>query len=128
MKLFLTQSANVGDAKAYLLHEVFRASAQKANVSIVETPAEADLVLVFGSVLPNNPALVGKKVFIIGEAIAMISPEVTLANALANGADYVAPKSAVSFTEVSGVKKIVAVTACQTGVAHTFMSAEAIEA
>ena len=97
MKLFLTQSANVGDAKAYLLHEVFRAAAQKANVSIVETPAEADLVLVFGSVLPNTPALVGKKVFIIGEAIAMISPEVTLANALANGADYVAPKSAVSF-------------------------------
>ena len=35
MKLFLTQSANVGDAKAYLLHEVFRAAAQKANVSIV---------------------------------------------------------------------------------------------
>ena len=128
MKLFLTQSANVGDAKAYLLHEVFRAAAQKANVSIVETPAEADLVLVFGSVLPNNPDLVGKKVFIIGEAIAMISPEVTLANALANGADYVAPKSAVSFTGVSGVKNIVAVTACPTGVAHTFMSAEAIEA
>ena len=50
MKLFLTQSANVGNAKAYLLHEVFRAAAQKANVSIVETPAEADLVLVFGSV------------------------------------------------------------------------------
>ena len=106
MKLFLTQSANVGNAKAYLLHEVFRAAAQKANVSIVETPAEADLVLVFGSVLPNNPALVGKKVFIIGEAIAMISPEVTLANALANGADCVAPKSAVSFTGVSGVKNI----------------------
>ncbi len=105
MKLFLTQSANVGNAKAYLLHEVFRAAAQKANVSIVETPAEADLVLVFGSVLPNNPSLVGKKVFIIGEAIAMISPEVTLANALANGADYVAPKSAVSFIGVSSVKK-----------------------
>ena len=128
MKLFLTQSANVGDAKAYLLHEVFRSAAQKANVSIAETAAEADLVLVFGSVLPNNPNLVGKKVFIIGEAIAMISPEVTLANALANGADYVAPKSAVSFTGVSGVKNIVAVTACPTGVAHTFMSAEAIEA
>ena len=57
----------------------------------------------------------------------MISPEVTLANALANGADYVAPKSAVSFTGVSGVKNIVAITACPTGVAHTFMSAEAIE-
>ena len=34
----------------------------------------------------------------------------------------------MSFTGVSGVKNIVAVTACPTGVAHTFMSAEAIEA
>ncbi|MGV8429039.1 fructose PTS transporter subunit IIB, partial [Pseudomonas aeruginosa] len=32
------------------------------------------------------------------------------------------------FTGVSGVKNIIAVTACPTGVAHTFMSAEAIEA
>lgn len=63
MKLFLTQSANVGDVKAYLLHEVFSSSCTKANVSIVGTPAEADLVLVFGSVLPNNPDLVGKSLY-----------------------------------------------------------------
>ena len=42
--------------------------------------------------------------------------------------DYVQPtQSAVGFSGVSGVKNIVAVTACPTGVAHTFMSAEAIE-
>ncbi|OOF60048.1 fructose-specific PTS transporter subunit EIIC [Rodentibacter myodis] len=128
MKLFLTQSDNVGNAKAYLLREIFRTAAQKANVSIVENAAEADLALVFGSTLPNNAALVGKKVFMVGVDIAMISPEVTLANAIANGVDYVAPKSAVGFGGVSGVKNIVAVTACPTGVAHTFMSAEAIEA
>ena len=45
----------------------------------------------------------------------MISPEVTLANALANGADYVAPKSAVSFYRCFWCKNIVAVTACPTG-------------
>ena len=48
--------------------------------------------------------------------------------------EYVAPaQSAVNFGDVSnqlsatGVKNIVAVTACPTGVAHTFLSAEAIE-
>ena len=52
MKLFLTQSANVGHAKAYLLAETFRAAAQKNNVSIVDNAADADLVLVFGSSFP----------------------------------------------------------------------------
>ncbi|RIY32655.1 PTS fructose transporter subunit EIIBC [Psittacicella melopsittaci] len=37
-------------------------------------------------------------------------------------------ENAKAATETSGVKNIVAVTACPTGVAHTFMSAEAIEA
>ncbi|OOF51534.1 PTS fructose transporter subunit EIIBC [Rodentibacter genomosp. 1] len=127
MKLFLTQSPDIGRAKFYLLREVFRAAAQKANVSLVENIIEADLALVFGSQLPNNPVLMGKKVFMVGVDIAMNSPEVTLANALANGVDYVAPESAVNFAGISGVKNIVAVTACPTGVAHTFMSAEAIE-
>ncbi|QPB41568.1 fructose-specific PTS transporter subunit EIIC [Rodentibacter haemolyticus] len=127
MKLFLTQSNNVGSAKAYLLREVFREAAQKANVALVENAEEADLALVFGSQLPNNAALTGKKIFMVGVDIAMTSPEVTLANAMANGVDY-SPESAVNFAAVSGVKNIVAVTACPTGVAHTFMSAEAIEA
>ncbi|BFU60702.1 MULTISPECIES: fructose-specific PTS transporter subunit EIIC [Rodentibacter] len=127
MKLFLTQSNDVGSAKAYLLRKVFREAAQKANISLVENAAEADLALVFGSQLPNNAALTGKKIFMVGVDIAMTSPEVTLANAMANGVDY-SPESAVNFATVSGVKNIVAVTACPTGVAHTFMSAEAIEA
>ena len=59
---------------------------------------------------------------------AIASPEVTLTNALNQAVDYVQPvQSAVGFGGVSGVKNIVAVTACPTGVAHTFMSAEAIE-
>ncbi|VEH65133.1 PTS system fructose-specific transporter subunits IIBC [Rodentibacter pneumotropicus] len=61
MKLFLTHSSHVGKAKAYLLCEVLRTAAQKVNVSLVENAAEADVVLVVGSQLPNNAALVGKK-------------------------------------------------------------------
>lgn len=95
---------------------------------MVEQPKEADLVIVFGSTLPNSAELVGKKVFLANEDAAIASPEVTLTNALNQAVDYVQPaQSAVGFGGVSGVKNIVAVTACPTGVAHTFMSAEAIE-
>ncbi|MCX2961736.1 fructose-specific PTS transporter subunit EIIC [Rodentibacter caecimuris] len=128
MKLFLTQSDNVGSAKAYLLREVFRAAAQKADISLTENLAEADIALVVGATLPNNSALVGKKVLLVSEESAMNAPEATLTNAQTQAVDYVAPESAVSFNGVSKVKNIVAVTACPTGVAHTFMSAEAIEA
>ena len=73
--------------------------------------------------------LVGKKVFLANEDAAIASPEVTLTNALNQAVYYVQPaQSVVGFGGVSGIKNIVAVTACPTGVAHTFMSAEAIEA
>lgn len=124
MNLFLTQSSQLGAAKAFLLQQVFGGAAKKANLTLVNNANEADLVVVFGASLPNNPALAGKKVFLVSEESAMNAPEVTLSNAQTQAVDYVAPQSAVN----SGVKNIVAVTACPTGVAHTFMSAEAIEA
>ena len=128
MNLFLTQSPQIGAAKAYLLRQALSVAAKKANHTVVEQPKEADLVIVFGSSLTNSADLVGKKVFLANEDAAIASPEVTLTNALNQAVDYVQPvQSAVGFGGVSGVKNIVAVTACPTGVAHTFMSAEAIE-
>lgn len=128
MKLLLTPSADIGGAKAYLLREVLRVAAQKANITIVENVAEADVVIVFGSTLPNSTALEGKKVFFAPEEAVMNGPEAILAAAQVNAVPYAAPKTAVGFSNITdGVKNIVAVTACPTGVAHTFMSAEAIE-
>ena len=128
MKLLLTLSADIGGAKAYLLREVLRVAAQKANITVVENVAEADVVIVFGSTLPNSTALEGKKVFFAPEEAVMNGPEAILAAAQVNAVPYVVPKTAVGFSDITdGVKNIVAVTACPTGVAHTFMSAEAIE-
>ena len=90
--------------------------AKKANHTVVEQAKEADLVIVFGSTLPTTAELVGKKVFLANEDAAIASPEVTLTNALNQAVDYVQPtQSAVGFSGVSGVKNIVAVTACPTG-------------
>lgn len=134
MNIFITQSAEVGAAKAYLLEQVLAVAARKENHQVVEHLKEADIVIVVGNMLPVNPQLMGKKVYLIGVEQAFDLPESTITDSLFMAKEYVAPaQSAVNFGGVSnqlsatGVKNIVAVTACPTGVAHTFMSAEAIE-
>ena len=89
---------------------------KKPIILWLKQATDADLVIVFGSSLPNSAELVGKKVFLVNEDAAIASPEVTLTNALNQAVDYVQPaQSAVGFCGVSGVKNIVAVTACPTG-------------
>ena len=76
MNLFLTQSPQIGAAKSYLLRQALSEVAKKANHTLVEQAKEADLVIVFGSSLPNSAELVGKKVFLANEDAAIASPEV----------------------------------------------------
>ena len=134
MIICITPTADVGAAKAYLLQQVLAVAARKENHQVVEHLKEADIVIVVGNMLPVNPQLMGKKVYLIGVEQAFDLPESTITDSLFMAKEYVAPaQSAVNFGGVSnqlsaiGVKNIVAVTACPTGVAHTFMSAEAIE-
>src|SRR5699024_2408508 len=60
---------------------------------------------------------------------AVQHPELFLSEAKGKATPYTAPAVAAPAQAVSanGPKRIVAVTACPTGVAHTFMAAEAIE-
>ncbi len=130
MNIFITQSPNVGNAKAYLLREVLAAAAKQQNHQVVESAQAADVAIVFGDQLPNNPHLSGKKVYLISAENALNAPESTITDSFFAATDYVAPaQSAVDSAAVfnNTTKNIVAVTACPTGVAHTFMSAEAIE-
>lgn len=129
MNLFLTQSPTLGNAKAFLLKQVISAAAKAQNTQIVDSPEQADVAIVLGETLPNLTALQGKKVFLADAELALTAPENVVQSALTQAVDYIAPaQSAVKISVESGTKNIVAVTACPTGVAHTFMSAEAIEA
>lgn len=56
---------------------------------------------------------------------AVAHPELFLSEAKGHASVYSAPVAAP--VAASGPKRIVAITACPTGVAHTFMAAEAIE-
>ena len=125
MHIYLTPSANLGNAKAFLLREMLSKVAQ-AQHQIVDSVEAADLIIVLGNVLPNNAQFNGKKVFLAKIDEHFNAPENLLDQAIQQAQDYVPPAESAVVSN-GKMKNIVAVTACPTGVAHTFMSAEAIE-
>ena len=125
MHIYLTPSANLGNAKAFLLREMLSKAAQ-AQHQIVDSAESADLIIVLGNVLPNNAQFNGKKVFLAKIDEHFNAPENLLDTAIQQAQDYVPPAESAVISN-GKMKNIVAVTACPTGVAHTFMSAEAIE-
>ena len=125
MHIYLTPSANLGNAKAFLLREMLSKAAQ-AQHQIVDSAEAADLIIVLGNVLPNNVQFNGKKVFLAKIDEHFNALENLLDTAIQQAQDYVPPAESAVVSN-SKMKNIVAVTACPTGVAHTFMSAEAIE-
>ena len=125
MHIHLTPTANFGHAKAFLLREMLSKAAQ-AQHQIVDSAEAADLIIVLGNVLPNNVQFNGKKVFLAKIDEHFNAPENLLDQAIQQAQDYV-PTAESAVVSNGKMKNIVAVTACPTGVAHTFMSAGAIE-
>ena len=130
MKTLLIIDSALGQARAYMAKTLLGAAAQKANLQFIDNPNEAELAIVLGSSVPNDNALSGKKVWLGDVNRAVAHPELFLSEAKSHAAVYSAPVATTATAAPaasSGVKRIVAVTACPTGVAHTFMAAEAIE-
>ncbi|WP_312118172.1 PTS fructose transporter subunit IIBC [Kosakonia cowanii] len=128
MKTLLIIDAELGQARAYMAKTLLGAAAQKANLQFVDNPGDAELAIVLGSQLPNDAALSGKKVWLGDINRAVAHPELFLSEAKNHATPYSASAAApAAATPAAGPKRIVAVTACPTGVAHTFMAAEAIE-
>ncbi|WP_313112199.1 PTS fructose transporter subunit IIBC [Pseudescherichia sp.] len=130
MKTLLIIDSALGQARAYMAKTLLGAAAQKANLQFIDNPNEAELAIVLGSSMPNDSALSGKKVWLGDVNRAVAHPELFLSEAKSHAAVYSAPVATAATAAPAasgGVKRIVAVTACPTGVAHTFMAAEAIE-
>ena len=125
MHIYFTPSANLGNAKAFLLREMLSKVAQ-AQHQIVDSAEAADLIIILGNGLPNNAQFNGKKVFLANIDEHFNAPENLLDTAIQQAQDYAPPAESAVISN-GKMKNIVAVTACPTGVAHTFMSAEAIE-
>ncbi|HEX4500329.1 MAG TPA: PTS fructose transporter subunit IIBC [Scandinavium sp.] len=126
MKTLLIIDSGLGQARAYMAKTLLGAAAQKAHLEIIDNPNDAELAIVLGSVLPADSALNGKQVYLGDVNRAVAHPELFLSEAKGHAIPYASP-AAMAPVAKSGAKRIVAVTACPTGVAHTFMAAEAIE-
>ncbi|MEZ3499209.1 PTS fructose transporter subunit IIBC [Pantoea sp. KPR_PJ] len=129
MKTLLIKDPSIGLASAYMAQQRLAAAAAQAGLTLTENPAEAELVIVAGRELPNDAALSGKKVWLGDLQQAVRAPEQFLTQAKTEAQPWQPAAAAASAVAPSGgQKRVVAVTACPTGVAHTFMAAEAIQA
>lgn len=102
-------------------------SVQPRQVPGKEQIAAADLVLVVASAPVDLAAYDGKRVYQGSMDLALQDPAALL-DAAASGASVYRHQAVPAAAKPAAAgKRIVAVTACPTGVAHTFMSAEALE-
>ena len=115
--------AQLGKARAFLVNEALNTAAKQQGHSVVAAE-QADFIVLFDEQIPAAAA--GKQGAVLELDKAFANPEAAIKQAVEN-AKIFANVTASSSLSSSGVKNIVAVTACPTGVAHTFMSAEAIE-
>ncbi|MFJ5398342.1 PTS fructose transporter subunit IIBC [Pectobacterium sp. CHL-2024] len=126
MKTLLILDKSLGLAKSQLVKNLLGAAAAKAGVTFTEQVNDAELAIVLGASAAADSALNGKRVYVGDIELAVSQPEAFLAKAQAEATVYQAAASA-PVQQPATAKRIVAITACPTGVAHTFMAAEAIE-
>lgn len=86
----------------------------------------ADLIIAAVGVPVELDAYLGKPLLQVPVTAALPDPDGILDRAIAEAEPWHAEAAAVTPDAASAVKRIVAVTACPTGVAHTFMAAEAL--
>ncbi|HGM5454191.1 PTS fructose transporter subunit IIBC [Serratia marcescens] len=126
MKTLLMVDSSLGQARGHLAKRMLEAAAAKAGLTLVESVQDAELVAVAGQSAPADAGLNDKLVYVGDVEQAVREPDAFLARAKTEAESYQAPQVAAP-VKADGQKRIVAITACPTGVAHTFMAAEAIE-
>lgn len=134
MKTLLIKDPVLGLASAYMAQQRLAAAAPAAGLTLTDNPADAELAIVLGKNVPDDAALNGKAVWLGDIQLAVREPDTFLNRAKAEAktwqttAAVATPAGAPAAAQAGAPKRVVAVTACPTGVAHTFMAAEAIQA
>ncbi|WP_442797365.1 PTS fructose transporter subunit IIBC [Pantoea vagans] len=136
MKTLLIKDPVLGLASAYMAQQRLAAAAPAAGLTLTDNPADAELAIVLGKNVPDDAALNGKAVWLGDIQLAVREPDTFLNRAKAEAKTWQASTavatpagaSAAAPAQTGAPKRVVAVTACPTGVAHTFMAAEAIQA
>ncbi|MBT0724011.1 PTS fructose transporter subunit IIBC [Rosenbergiella sp. S61] len=130
MKIALITDASLGLASAQLVNQVFEKAISEQSHYSLTSVTEAEVVVVAGDPALAAAQLAGKQVATVDSQALLTDTKSSIDHAVSTASPWQAPAVVPSASPetASTVKKIVAVTACPTGVAHTFMAAEAIEA
>ncbi|PMM20373.1 PTS fructose transporter subunit IIBC [Vibrio breoganii] len=88
---------------------------------------DAEIVIIASDTAIDTSRLVNKKVYQGSIKDAVKNASAFIENAQQHAVTLTSDAVSTSSTESSDSKKIVAITACPTGVAHTFMAADALE-
>lgn len=146
MNVILIATCPSGMATSYLVAERLRPAAQALDWQMdlevhsslerlapvsAEAIANADLIIAVGGSLPDPQRFSGKRLYRGSVHQALPQPEAFLRQAERDASVFTplgdVPASTSSLeASHSAAQRIVAVTACPTGVAHTFMAAEAL--
>ncbi len=143
MNVILITACPSGMATSFLAARRLEQAAQRlgwqANVEMhselealqpvsAEAIAAADLIVVAADHVPAPQRFRDKRLFQAPIHEALPDPTAFLERAGREAGEYLPPNdaAATSSTPAAGGRRIVAVTACPTGVAHTFMAAEAL--
>lgn len=128
MNLYIVNANQIGPVNARLAKAELTLAAKESNITIVDKADAADVIILLGQGATNDASITGKKVYVVKDLDALFAhPKQVLQTAQSDATVYRASTQQTKPASHSGIKRIVAVTACPTGVAHTFMAAEAIE-
>ncbi|MGZ3356210.1 MAG: PTS fructose-like transporter subunit IIB, partial [Isosphaeraceae bacterium] len=125
----LEKSAKV---MGHTLRAEMQGSAGAKNVLTDQEIRDADVVIVATDIYINVDRFVGKPIYATTTSDAIRKPRVVLEEALAEAEEAKAAAPAAAPTgpgpapEAGASKFLVGVTSCPTGIAHTFMAAEAL--
>lgn len=129
MNIYVIEGSNAGPVNGRLAKAELTLAANALNLNVVESAESADVIIAVGSGTISDKSVIGKKVYVVDDLNRLFAnPKQILTDAPNKAEVYQASNNiAPTLSNNTGVKRIVAVTACPTGVAHTFMAAEAIE-
>ncbi|VFP86985.1 PTS system fructose-specific EIIB'BC component [Candidatus Erwinia haradaeae] len=128
MKTLLIIDSSLGRAAQHIAKQITMEAAHAIGVTLTKNIEEAHLIFALGNTQPVDNRFIGKSLYLIDIKHFMRSPKKCLAQALTDAKPYSIPTAkANSLIDLkSTFKRVLAITACPTGVAHTFMAAEAL--
>lgn len=129
MNIYIVEGSNTGPVNGRLGRAELALAANSLNFNVTDNSESADVIIAIGTGEISDKSVIGKKVYVVEDINALFAnPKQILTEAQSKAVVFEQSAQRVSApTSNTAVKRIVAVTACPTGVAHTFMAAEAIE-